>query len=120
MTTTIVSRRRISPLARFYRRNHARLESILFAVLAGAFVVFALAPFLWLAICSLKTPQTLYRNPPTLFPNPVFIDHYIMAFKGRPFAWNILNSAIVAAGSMLVALAIGVPYLLKRPKRSRA
>jgi multiple sugar transport system permease protein len=97
----------IHPLVRLYRKHRARLGVAFFTLLAAAFVAFALAPFLWLAISSLKTPQTLYRSPPTLWPNPVYVKHYLDAFVGRPFAWNIYNSAVVAGSSMLVSLVIG-------------
>ena len=97
----------IRPIARLYKKHRSNLGAVLFTLLAAVFVVFALAPFLWLAISSLKTPQTLYSNPPTLWPKPVFIKHYLETFQGRPFAWNIYNSAIVAGSSMLVSLAIG-------------
>lgn len=97
----------VHPAARLYRLHRRQLGNILFGALAAAFVVFALAPFLWLAICSLKTPEALRSNPPSLWPKPLHVAHYIEAFVGRPFAWNIYNSAVVAGSSMLVSLAIG-------------
>lgn len=79
----------------------------LFILAAVLFVAFALAPFIWLVITSLKTTGALYQNPPALLPHPFYFAQYPAAFKGRPFALNILNSAFVAGSSMILALIVG-------------
>ena len=68
--------------------------------------VWSLAPFLWLIITSVKPAAALTQLPP-LLPSTVSAAHYVAVFEGSPFLRIIANSAIVAAASTLLAVAIG-------------
>jgi multiple sugar transport system permease protein len=102
--------------SRFLRRLDRIINHVLFYFFVAFFVAFCLAPFLWLLDTSLKVTGQMYTNPPVLWPDPVYLEHYFKTFQGRPFAQNILNSAIVAGSSTVVALTVGslAAYALAR------
>ncbi len=117
MPPTMQLARTVSPQRqRLFRRAGRLVNQMLFYLFAALFVVFCLAPFVWVAITSLKIPSELYRNPPALLPIPLNVNYYFMTFQGRPFLQNILNSASIAGASTLFALTIGslAAYALAR------
>lgn len=72
----------------------------------AALAAFCLAPFLWQVVTSLKPAAELTSLPP-LLPSRVTFEHYAAIFSGQPLARFIANSAAVAAGTTLLALALG-------------
>lgn len=68
--------------------------------------IWSLAPFVWLLITSVKPAAELTRLPP-LLPGDPTTEHYVAVFTGYPFLRMIVNSAIVAGASTLLALAVG-------------
>jgi multiple sugar transport system permease protein len=78
-----------------------------FYLFVAAFVAFCLAPFVWLVITSLKTPDDLYRIPPKPLPIPVDLRNYLTIWEGRPFLQNIVNSAVVAGLATGFSLLVG-------------
>jgi multiple sugar transport system permease protein len=76
----------------------------------------ALAPIYWLATISLKKEIDQFTFPPIWFQFAPTGEHYREAFLGRYFGRYFLNSVIVASGSTILALVIGVPaaYALAR------
>lgn len=98
------------------RRMLRPLSSVgLYAGIA-VLVAFCLVPFLWIVSSSLKSPGQLYTIPPQLFSWPPHFDNYRDVFSGRPFALNILNSAIVSGATTVLCLLIGAlaAYALAR------
>lgn len=75
-------------------------------VLLTLVAVYCLGPFLWQFVTSLKTAAELTRLPP-LLPLPPTGTHYVAIFEGHPLLRIIANSAVVAAASTLLALAVG-------------
>ena len=67
---------------------------------------YCLAPFLWQVATSLKPAAELTALPPLLPTRPTF-EHYGAIFSGHPVARLIFNSTVVAAGTTLLALALG-------------
>jgi multiple sugar transport system permease protein len=67
---------------------------------------YCLAPFLWQVVTSLKPAAELTALPPLLPTRPTF-EHYAAIFTGHPVARLIFNSTVVAAGTTLLALALG-------------
>ncbi|HSN71209.1 MAG TPA: carbohydrate ABC transporter permease [Steroidobacteraceae bacterium] len=65
-----------------------------------------LAPFLWQVITSLKPAPELVTLPP-LLPSRITFEHYAAVLASESFARVILNSAIVALATTLLALAVG-------------
>lgn len=70
-------------------------------------VAYCLAPLLWQVVTSLKPAAELLALPP-LLPTRITFEHYAAIFEGHPFARIMLNSAIVAGATTLLALALGV------------
>ena len=68
--------------------------------------IYCLAPFLWQVVTSVKPAAELTALPP-LLPSRITFEHYAAIFGGHPVLRLILNSAIVAAGTTALALALG-------------
>ena len=71
-----------------------------------AVVAWALAPFVWQTVTSVKPAADLTRLPPLLPAEPT-LAHYRAVFTGTPFLRVIANSAFVATCATLLSLAIG-------------
>jgi len=84
------------------------MRSALRAAELALVVGYCLAPFLWQVITSLRPTAELMSLPP-LIPTRVTGEHYAAIFHGHPFLRIIANSALVAAGTTLLALALGAP-----------
>src|SRR6185295_15319038 len=105
----------------------------------GVWVVFALFPFYWMAITSLKSNQELYNRKimPLVVHNPTF-KHYIDLINETKFlewTWNTFIVAVIStaislvfgamlayplarmrfAGAALVSFAIAATYLVPQP-----
>ncbi len=82
-------------------------RKISFYLLIGLIVLVFTAPFLWLIITSLKTPDNLFKRNPDLLPIPVTLENYSGVFQGRNFGQNIFNSFLVAAITTVGCLIVG-------------
>lgn len=67
---------------------------------------YCLAPFLWQVLTSLKPAAELTSLPP-LLPSRATLEHYTAIFAGHPLLRLIVNSAVVAAATTALALALG-------------
>lgn len=67
---------------------------------------YCLAPLLWQLVTSLRPTHELTMLPP-LLPSRLTFDHYAAIYAGHPFGRLIVNSAVVAACTTLIALAFG-------------
>jgi multiple sugar transport system permease protein len=79
------------------------------------FAVWCLFPLYWIFITALKTPIQAMARPPLFLFTPTFAN--FAKVIGNPDIWSyFLSSLIVAAGSSLLAIAIGAPtaYVLAR------
>jgi multiple sugar transport system permease protein len=74
-----------------------------------AIVAFALAPYAWMILTSLKTEHEIIRFPVTYWPQQFTTEHYRMLFSRTTFGGNLLNSLIIATGAMLTGIAVAVP-----------
>jgi trehalose/maltose transport system permease protein len=77
-------------------------------------ILICVFPFYWAVVSSLKTGSGLFSVD--FLPMSPAWENYIMVFTEQPFGKNILNSAIVAIGtvSLCLFLAIGAAYALGR------
>lgn len=82
------------------------MRRILFIAAIGAVVLFSTVPLLWQAVTSIKTDAEITRLPPLLPQEPTG-DHYAAVLREKHFLRVIGNSAVVAAGTTLLSLAIG-------------
>jgi len=67
-----------------------------------AFVVVALAPFLYVISTSLKQTTSLFQYPPQWIPSPVYFGNYQDLVEDRPFLRWTFNSVFVAGTVTLV------------------
>ncbi len=87
--------------------------------LAVALVVFvSLAPLYWTIVTSVKSGIELNVSPPTLFPHSFSLENYATDLALSTFTRDLLNSAIIATITTLLALMVGIlcAYAIARMK----
>jgi multiple sugar transport system permease protein len=87
--------------------------------IAVALVVFvSLAPLYWTIVTSVKSGIELNVSPPTLFPHSFSLANYAEDLSLTTFTRDLLNSAIIATITTLLALAVGIlcAYAIARMK----
>jgi len=70
-------------------------------------LIFTLSPYLWMALTSVTQESKLFTNGPSL--TGATLENYIRLFKTVGFGSNLLDSFIVAGGTVIVGLALSVP-----------
>jgi len=70
---------------------------------------FALGPYLWMMLTSVKPDADITQWPLRYIPSRVTFEHYDALLAHTSFLGNLLNSLIVAVGSVVVGLAVSVP-----------
>jgi trehalose/maltose transport system permease protein len=90
------------------------LKRLAFFVVVALIVVYAVFPFYWAIVSSLRSGQALFST--ALIPRDPSLDNYVAVFAEQPFARNIVNSLVVAGISVGLSLALAVPasYALGR------
>ena len=90
-------------------RQTKMLRSLLFVHLPMILIVlFALAPYLWMLLTSLKDESTLFAAGRTILPNPVTLQNYVRLFAKTGFVSNLGHSFIVASGAVLLGLSVSI------------
>jgi multiple sugar transport system permease protein len=89
------------------RSKGARILQIEIPVLL--IIGFALGPYLWMMLTSLKPDADITQWPLRYLPSRFTLEHYDTLLAQTSFAANLLNSLIVAAGSVALGLAVSVP-----------
>lgn len=77
-------------------------------LLAGLMLSFVLGPFLWQVITALKPEAQLAQLPP-LLPQPPTGSHFATVLAAPGFLRVALNSVVVAAATVLLSFALGIP-----------
>jgi trehalose/maltose transport system permease protein len=92
------------------------LGRIGFYGLMALIVFYAVFPFYWAVISSLKSGSAIFRVE--LIPSSASLDNYRALFVEQSFARNILNSLLVAAVATILSLALAAlaAYALGRMK----
>jgi trehalose/maltose transport system permease protein len=90
------------------------LGTIGFYALITLIVAFALFPFAWAVISSLKTGPAIFDT--ALVPAEPTLRNYVAIFAEQPFGRTILNSLLVGSGTVALSLmlALGAAYALGR------
>jgi len=70
---------------------------------------FAIGPYLWMVLTSVKPDADITQWPLRYLPSRITFEHYGTLLEHTSFAVNLLNSLIVAVGSVLFGLAVSVP-----------
>jgi len=90
-------------------RQIRRLRSILFLHIPMLLIVlFAIGPYIWMVITSLKNESSLFSINRTFLPAPATLDNYVRLFEKTDFVVNLGNSLIVACGAVLLGLSVSV------------
>jgi multiple sugar transport system permease protein len=89
-------------------RARVTLIDLGYAVLLAIVLLAFLAPFVWMILNSLKTPLQISQTPPDLVFTPT-LANYANVFGSQDFLTYMRNSAIIAGGSTLFALVLGLP-----------
>lgn len=75
----------------------------------AAIVLFALGPYVWMVLTSIKPDAEIGTFPPTYFPREATLVHYETLAARTSFLGNLLNSLIVALGAVALGLGVSVP-----------
>lgn len=73
-----------------------------------AIVLFALGPYLWMLLTSLKNESTLFSAERTFLPVVVTLENYVRLFQKTTFLNNLGHSLIVSSGTMLLGLSVSI------------
>jgi multiple sugar transport system permease protein len=76
---------------------------------ATLLILFVAAPMVWAISTSLKTEVRAVAFPPAIIPDPLTFSAYLDVFTHKTFAIELFNSVLYAVGSVVVALAVGLP-----------
>ncbi|RZI40800.1 carbohydrate ABC transporter permease [Herbaspirillum sp. HC18] len=90
------------------------LGRLAFAALVTVIVLYAVFPFYYAIVSSMKPASQLFRVD--YFPRQWYWGNYVSVFREQPFAANIANSVLVAASVVALSLLLGVTaaYALAR------
>ncbi|XVQ09625.1 carbohydrate ABC transporter permease [Spirillospora sp. CA-255316] len=92
----------------------SRTRRILTHLAALAVVLVILAPFAWMAVASISQPADLITRPYGWWPAHPSLSRYSEIFQGggddvaAAFRRSILNSLVVAGGTVAISMAVGV------------
>ncbi|OWL93656.1 sugar ABC transporter permease [Deinococcus indicus] len=90
-------------------RKHTPLQllgQVLFWVIVVVVLFYVLFPFYWAIKTSLTPPVDLSRTALAAFPDSITFQNYVDVFRGQPFGRNLLNSLVVAVGTVLISLVL--------------
>jgi trehalose/maltose transport system permease protein len=82
------------------------LKTAGFWLLVVAIIVYAVFPFYYAILSSMRSGSALFRV--TYLPESLDFSNYVSVFREQPFARNILNSVIVAVTVVVISLFLGV------------
>ena len=85
------------------------MRSTFVACGAVALVLFAAAPLAWMVLTAFKPPPELFVSPPTLLPRAFTLENIVRLFEQTRFATYLANSALVAAATVALTLAVAIP-----------
>ena len=88
--------------------TRATLARAGFLLGVAALLFYLLFPFYWTIVSSLKTSSQLFATPINYIPPTPQWENYAQVFKSQPFAQFLLNSFVVAGGTTLMSLLIGM------------
>lgn len=72
-------------------------------------LLFALAPYAWMVLTSIKPQAELTLWPVRYLPDSATLQHYRELLGRTTFAGNLLNSLIIACGAVALGLGVSIP-----------
>ncbi len=94
------------------RKHHSRgtiLSKVLLVFLVAIMLVLFLFPVVAMIGVSLKTNNEVFQSPVTWFPEIPQWDNYVETFRRMDLLNGFKNSSIVALGTILMILVVGIP-----------
>lgn len=70
---------------------------------------FALAPYAWMVLTSIKPQAELSLWPVRYLPQSATLDHYRELISRTTFAGNLFNSFVIATGAAALGLSVSIP-----------
>lgn len=70
----------------------SKIFSYIFLTVGGLIMIF---PFIWMILCSFKTPAEVIMFPPKFLPSHLSFENYTKAFSMAPFGKYFFNSIVV-------------------------
>jgi multiple sugar transport system permease protein len=100
--------------------NAMKAQKAFIAVVSFTLFVVLIFPYAIMLLTSLKSKDTIYSIPPTLFPEDWVFTNYLDVWTVVPLRHYITNSVLLASGSTLLALICAIPaaYALARMRFS--
>ncbi len=97
------------------------LREFLFYLLVVVILIPAAFVFFWMVSSSFKRQVDIYAIPPLWFNFDATLNNYTAALARTPFVRYAINSTIIAVGSSLLGLVIGLPaaYSIARYRQNR-
>ncbi|WP_119301252.1 carbohydrate ABC transporter permease [Dongia deserti] len=83
-----------------------RLGRLAFYLLIAGIIFYAVFPFYWAIVSSLKTGTSLFQVE--FWPSNPTVANYVALFEEQPFARNIINSLVVAVVATGISLFLSV------------
>ncbi len=74
-----------------------------------AFLAFALLPWFWMMLCSIRPERDLMRSPIVLWPDTLTLINHIELLRRTNFVQNLRDSMIVAIGAVSLGLTLALP-----------
>jgi len=90
------------------RFGHAVFQVVFWLVVA-IILFYVLFPFYWAVKTSLTPAGDLARTALDWFPDRPVLSNYLEVFRAQPFGRNLVNSLMVAVGTVLVSLLLSAP-----------
>lgn len=112
-TTEVVSR--TGEVLKPKKHKGRTIGSVVIALGIAFILVYCLAPFYWMIVSALRQPTE--GRSTELIPSPISVENFIAVFDpSNHFARALLNSLIVAGGTTVLVLVLGVfgAYALAR------
>ncbi len=72
-------------------------------------VLFAVAPYLWMVLTSIKPNSAILSFPVQYLPTAPTLEHYQVLLARTSFLHNLFNSLVVALGAVVLGLGVSVP-----------
>jgi ABC-type glycerol-3-phosphate transport system permease component len=93
--------------------NYRTIQTILNAAIVFFFVIFFLVivlfPFFWLITASIKPQEEIISNTFHFFPSRITFVHYYNIFANANIGGHFMNTAVVAASTVLLSLIVIIP-----------
>lgn len=74
-----------------------------------AIVAFAIAPYAWMVLTSIKPDTDISAFPVRYLPQPATLEHYEVLLGQTSFVGNLVNSLVIALGAVAIGLATSIP-----------